>query len=282
MVLDEPRLTRLIEDALSEDIGRYDVTTEAIVPESHQGNARLLLKQEGVLAGLEISSLVFHTVDEAIQVLPRAAEGVLLPSGTLIAVVSGSVQNMLKAERLALNILQRMSGIATRTKRFVDAVAGTRAKITDTRKTLPGMRALDKRAVRMGGGVNHRFRLDEMVLIKDNHIAAAGGLSAAVERCLSTLRRQNPKLQVEVEVKTLGELEEVMKFDGIHRVMLDNFSVSEMCKAVAMVNGKMELEASGGITLDTVRQIAETGVDFISVGALTHSAPALDISLELD
>ncbi|MEE9186730.1 MAG: carboxylating nicotinate-nucleotide diphosphorylase [Bacteroidota bacterium] len=282
MVLDEPRLTRLIEDALSEDIGRYDVTTEAIVPESYQGSARLLLKQEGVLAGLEISSLVFHTVDEAIQFLPRAAEGVLLPSGTLIAAVSGSVQNMLKAERLALNILQRMSGIATRTKRFVDAVAGTRAKITDTRKTLPGMRALDKRAVRMGGGVNHRFRLDEMVLIKDNHIAAAGGLSAAVERCLSSLRRQNPNLQVEVEVKTLGELEEVMKFNGIHRVMLDNFSDSEMRKAVAMVNGKMELEASGGITLDTVRQIAETGVDLISVGALTHSAPALDISLELD
>lgn len=282
MVLDEPRLTRLIEDALSEDIGRYDVTTEAIVPESHQGSARLLLKQEGVLAGLEISSLVFHTVDEAIQVLPHAAEGVLLPSGTRIAVVSGSVQNMLKAERLALNILQRMSGIATRTKRFVDAVAGTRAKITDTRKTLPGMRALDKRAVRLGGGVNHRFRLDEMVLIKDNHIAAAGGLSAAVERCLSNLRRQNLALQVEVEVKTLGELEEVMKFDGIHRVMLDNFSVSDMRKAVAMVNGKMELEASGGITLDTVQQIAETGVDLISVGALTHSAPALDISLELD
>ncbi len=282
MVLDEPRLTRLIEDALSEDIGRYDVTTEAIVPESYQGSARLLLKQEGVLAGLEISSLVFHTVDEAIQFLPRAAEGVLLPSGTLIAAVSGSVQNMLKAERLALNILQRMSGIATRTKRFVDAVAGTRAKITDTRKTLPGMRALDKRAVRMGGGVNHRFRLDEMVLIKDNHIAAAGGLSAAVERCLSSLRRQNPNLQVEVEVKTLGELEEVMKFNGIHRVMLDNFSVSDIRKAVAMVNGKMELEASGGITLDTVRQIAETGVDLISVGALTHSAPALDISLELD
>jgi len=282
MMVDEPRLTRLIEEALSEDIGRGDVTTEAIVPESLQGNARIVLKQEGLVAGLEISGRVFHTADEGVRFLPRVAEGVLLPVGTLIAAVSGSVHSMLKAERVALNILQRMSGIATRTKRFVDAVAGTRAKITDTRKTPPGLRVLDKLAVRLGGGVNHRFRLDEMVLIKENHIAAAGGVSAAVERCLSRLQRRNLNLPVEVEVKALDELEKVLKFEGIHRVMLDNFSVSDLRRAVAIVNGRMELEASGGLTLETVQQVAETGVDYISVGALTHSSPAVDISLELD
>lgn len=281
-MIDDSRVNRLIEEALSEDIGRGDVTTDSIVPENLLSNARIVLKGEGLVAGLEISGLVFHTVNEGIQFLPRVAEGVLLPPGTVVAMVSGSVQSMLKAERVALNILQRMSGIATRTRQFVDAVTGTRAKITDTRKTPPGLRALDKMAVRLGGGFNHRFSLDEMVLIKDNHVAAAGGISAAVERCLSSIRRRNLKLSVEVEVKTLDELEEVMKFKGIHRILLDNFPVPDLRKAVAFVNGGVEIEASGGITLDTVREIAETGVDYISVGALTHSSPAVDFSLELD
>lgn len=281
-MIDDSRVNRLIEEALSEDIGRGDVTTDSIVPENLLSNARIVLKGEGLVAGLEISGLVFHTVNEAIQFLPRVAEGVLLPPGTVVAMVSGSVQSILKAERVALNILQRMSGIATRTRQFVDAVTGTRAKITDTRKTPPGLRALDKMAVRLGGGFNHRFSLDEMVLIKDNHAAAAGGISPAVERCLSSIRRQNLKLSVEVEVKTLDELEEVMKFKGIHRILLDNFPVPDLRKAVAVVNGGVEIEASGGITLDTVREIAETGVDYISVGALTHSSPAVDFSLELD
>lgn len=281
-MIDDSRVNRLIEEALSEDIGRGDVTTDSIVPENLLSNARIVLKGEGLVAGLEISGLVFHTVNEGIQFLPRVAEGVFLPPGTVVAMVSGSVQSMLKAERVALNILQRMSGIATRTRQFVDAVTGTRAKITDTRKTPPGLRALDKMAVRLGGGFNHRFSLDEMVLIKDNHVAAAGGISAAVERCLSSIRSRNLKLSVEVEVKTLDELEEVMKFKGIHRILLDNFPVPDLRKAVAVVNGGVEIEASGGITLDTVREIAETGVDYISVGALTHSSPAVDFSLELD
>jgi nicotinate-nucleotide pyrophosphorylase (carboxylating) len=187
----------------------------------------------------------------------------------------------LRAERTALNFLQRMSGIATLTSKFVTAIAGTKAKVTDTRKTVPGVRVLDKWAVRLGGGVNHRFGLDDMILIKENHILAAGGIEKAMERCTRYIEKYGNVSSIEIEVRNLEELEQVLKCVGVQRIMLDNFSPSDMCRAVEMIDSRVEVEASGGVTLDNVRAIAETGVDYISIGALTHSVKALDISLEL-
>ncbi|HEY4643856.1 MAG TPA: carboxylating nicotinate-nucleotide diphosphorylase [Bacteroidota bacterium] len=280
-MVDDPRVVRLIEEALAEDIGKGDLTTESVVPEGSQGRAEVILKQRAMVAGLEVCGLVFHTVDEGIRFVPRAAEGVILEPGTVVAEVAGSIKSILTAERVALNILQRMSGIATRTKLFVEAVAGTWARITDTRKTAPGLRLLDKFAVRIGGGINHRSRLDEMILVKDNHIAAAGGVASAIKAVLAAIERGNLTIPLEVEVKNLDDLREVLRFKAVRRILLDNFPISDLKNAVSVVNGRAELEASGGITLETVRSVAETGVDFISVGALTHSVAAVDLSLKL-
>ncbi len=280
-ILHDSRISRLVELALMEDVGMGDVTSEATVGDELLGEAEFVCKQEGVIAGLELVGLVFQLCDQSITVTPYLRDGQRVTNGTAIGAVQGSARSILKGERTALNFLQRMSGIATLTRRYVEAVAGTDARITDTRKTAPGLRVLDKLAVRIGGGVNHRFGLDDMVLIKDNHIVAAGGIAEALERCKRYLTERELNIAIEVETKNLDEVREALRFDGVHRLMLDNFPLAEMRKAVELIAHRVEVEASGGITLDNVRAVAETGVDFISIGALTHSVKALDISLEL-
>lgn len=279
--MEDGRITRLIESALLEDLGAGDVTSDGILADDDRGFGEFLCKGSGLVAGLSIASAVFQLCDPDAVFRSLMPDGSRVAPGSVLATVKGSARQILHAERTALNFLQRMSGIATLTSSFVQAVAGTSAKITDTRKTAPGLRVLDKMAVRIGGGVNHRFGLDDMVLIKDNHIVAAGGIRPAVERCRAYCDARGLDLPVEVETKTLREVEEALGCSGVGRIMLDNFPLEEMRTAVALVAGRCEVEASGGVTLETVRGIAETGVDFISVGALTHSVRALDISLEL-
>lgn len=271
------QIKRAIQTALAEDIGAGDITSSATLPEDLVYNGRFLSKAPGIIAGLQVAELVFKQVDERIIFTPLTADGTAVFPGEIIAAISGPARSLLTAERTALNFMQRMSGIATLTRRFVDAVAGTRAVILDTRKTAPGLRAIDKLAVRQGGGQNHRAGLYDMVLIKDNHIAAAGGITTAVTRA----RAAAHQLPIEVEVKNLNELAEVLPLN-VDRIMLDNMSLAEMKEAVGIVNGRCPLEASGNVTLETVAAIAATGVDYISSGALTHSVTALDISLNLD
>jgi nicotinate-nucleotide pyrophosphorylase (carboxylating) len=280
-ILNDSRISRIVELALIEDIGLGDITTDAIVPDSLHGTGGFMCKQDGVVAGLEIAALVFQHCGPGVALSTAMEDGQQVKAGELLGRVEGEVRNILSGERTALNFLQRMSGIATLTRRYVEAISGTGSKITDTRKTAPGLRALDKWAVRMGGGVNHRFGLDDMVLIKDNHIVAAGGITRAVEKCVSYLREEDRNVAVEVETKNTAEVGEVLRCNGVKRVMLDNFAIPEMKKAVDLIAHRLEVEASGGITLDNVRAVAETGVDFISIGALTHSVKALDISLEI-
>lgn len=279
--LTDSRISRLVELALMEDIGMGDLTSEAILRDDDLGSAQLLCKEGGIVAGIELASLVFQYCDHSITLVRMFQDGSALEGGTVIARLDGSAKAILRGERTALNFLQRMSGIATLTGKFVREVAGTRARITDTRKTAPGLRIIDKMAVRLGGGVNHRFGLDDMVLVKDNHIVAAGGLAQAVKRCRDYLAENHVQAAIEVETKSLAEVDEALSCTGLKRIMLDNFTTDLMRKAVERIDGRIEVEASGGITLQNVRAIAQTGVDFISVGALTHSAKALDISLEL-
>ncbi len=274
-------INQIVEGALREDLGGGDLTTDSIVTPEQQGHAILLVKEEGVLAGLEIAAYVFYRVDPMLDLTYTSKDGDFITAKTQVAQLNGSLASILKSERTALNILQRMSGIASLTRKFVQCVEGTSAKITDTRKTVPGLRILDKMAVALGGGVNHRFGLDDMVLIKDNHIEAAGGIANAIERCLTEVRRRNIDCKIEVETKNLEEVQIALRYSGIHRIMLDNFSLEQTRQAVALINQAVEVEASGNVNLDTVRAIAETGVDIISVGALTHSPRALDISLEV-
>ncbi|MGQ9584807.1 MAG: carboxylating nicotinate-nucleotide diphosphorylase [Anaerolineae bacterium] len=269
-----------VRRALKEDVGPGDVTSTWTLSPGLQTRGHFGVKQEGVVAGLAVVREVFRQLDPAIRFTAQVEDGTPVAVGTSLATVEGPAIPILSGERTALNFLQRMSGIATATRRYVEAVAGTRAVILDTRKTAPGLRALDKWAVALGGGQNHRQGLYDMVLIKDNHIAAAGSITRAVERVRAHNRSGLP---IEVEVKTPAELEEALALDPpVDRIMLDNMTVEEMRQAVQRVDGRVPLEASGGVNLQTVRAIAETGVDFISVGALTHSVTALDISLELD
>jgi nicotinate-nucleotide pyrophosphorylase (carboxylating) len=279
-IAEHGRIHQIIEDALREDSGMGDITGEATVAADALGVAEFLCKEPGTIAGLEVASLVFQYCDPSAVFGPRYEDGAVVKAGEIIAVVRGSARGLLTAERTALNLLQRMSGIATATQRYVDAVAGTRARITDTRKTVPGLRVLDKAAVRAGGGVNHRFGLDDMVLIKDNHIAAAGGITEAVRRCNAYLAAHGLRMPVEVETTSLAQVREALACTGITRIMLDNVALADMREAVLLIDHRVEVEASGGITLDTIRPVAETGVDLISVGALTHSVRALDISLD--
>lgn len=275
--INSQELTEIIARALEEDLGAGDVTSQWTLPPDLRGRGVFLCKADGVLAGMEVARAVFAQVSTEVVMTALKTDGDSIAAGERIATVEGPMTAILTAERTALNFMQRMSGIATATRRYVDAVAGTNAVILDTRKTAPGLRLLDKWAVRLGGGQNHRMRLDDMVLIKDNHIAAAGGITAAVER----VRAHNERgLPIEVEVKTWAELAEAVALQP-DRIMLDNMPPEEMRRAVKWVAGRVPLEASGGIDLDTVRAVAETGVDYISVGALTHSVKALDISLEV-
>jgi nicotinate-nucleotide pyrophosphorylase (carboxylating) len=269
--------TDIVRRALEEDVGQGDVTSAWTLPAGLEGHGVFLCKAPGILAGLEVAREVFCQVSPKVQLDALCRDGTAIEPGDTIATLRGPMAAILTAERTALNFMQRMSGIATATRRYQQAVEGTNAVVLDTRKTVPGLRILDKWAVRLGGGQNHRMRLDDMVLIKDNHIAAAGSITAAVQG----VRAGDPnQLPIEVEVKTWAELEQAVALRP-ERIMLDNMDVAEMRRAVAWVDGRVPLEASGGITLESVRAVAETGVDYISVGALTHSVVALDISLEV-
>ncbi|MGZ6235947.1 MAG: carboxylating nicotinate-nucleotide diphosphorylase [Syntrophales bacterium] len=266
---------KIVQSAIEEDAGEADLTTAAALTGEESGKARALAKSAVVVAGIDVFAETFLFLDPRMQFKGRCKDGEVVEKGGCIAEISGNLSSILTAERVALNFLQRMSGIATLTRRYVDEVKGTKAKILDTRKTAPGLRYLDKYAVRIGGGHNHRFGLYDGVLIKDNHIAAAGGISQALARVRGRLPHT---LKVEIEVKNLQELKEAMD-SGADVIMLDNMSLEDMGKAVAATGGRVPLEASGNVSLANVRKIAETGVDFISVGALTHSVTAADISL---
>jgi len=268
-------LERLAFAALAEDVGEGDVTTEATVDPDATGSADLVLREPGVVCGLDVAEAVFRAVDPELRVERLVDEGAFVAAGTAVARVTGPERAILTGERTALNFLARLSGIATLTRRYVDAVEGTGAAILDTRKTTPGLRALEKHAVAAGGGRNHRFGLDDGVLVKDNHLRAAGSVANAVERL-----RAATSLAIEVECDTLEQVSEALGA-GAEAILLDNMTPDELRAAVALVRGRARLEASGGITLENVRDVAETGVDEISVGALTHSARSLDVSLEL-
>jgi len=276
-----PEVLVLLDMALAEDVGAGDRTTEWTFPEGTPGEAVIVAKAAGVIAGMEVCAAAFHAVDPRLEVDRVAADGDAVEPGDTVVRIRGSAASILTAERTALNFLQRLSGVATETRSYVRAVEGTGARVIDTRKTTPGMRRLEKDAVRAGGGANHRFGLHDMVLVKDNHIAAAGGIPAAVR----AVRERNAEgLKVEVETTTPEEVEEALAA-GVDRIMFDNMPVPLLARMVDRVHasgaGRPETEASGGITLETIRAVAETGVDFISIGALTHSAPALDLSLRL-
>ncbi|HET6491052.1 MAG TPA: carboxylating nicotinate-nucleotide diphosphorylase [Syntrophales bacterium] len=276
-MLEKEAVRKIIRRALEEDIRSGDVTTSAALTGSETGQGTALAKEDLVVAGLEVFREVFRVRDAGIVFETGLSDGTWAPRGTVLAKVGGSLSSILTAERVALNLFQRMCGIATLTKQFVDAVAGTKAKILDTRKTMPGLRILDKYSVRAGGGLNHRYGLYDGVLIKDNHIEAAGGITEAVRRVKAT----SPLMvKIEVEVKNLAEVEEALA-SGAGIIMLDNMTVDEMRQAVRLIGGNALVEASGNVTLSTVRPIAETGVDFISSGALTHSVRAADISLKI-
>jgi nicotinate-nucleotide pyrophosphorylase (carboxylating) len=271
-------LDRIIENALAEDIHTGDITTLAVVPERREARARLTAKEPMVLAGLEAAARVFHLLDPRILVTPRFADGDPLENGAVIAEILGDAASLLQGERVALNILQRMCGVATLTARYVAAVKGTKARVVDTRKTTPGLRILEKYAVRVGGGINHRTGLYDGVLIKENHIVAAGGITSAIARARAYIPHT---MRIEVETETLAEVAEALTA-GADIIMLDNMDTAVMREAVAMIAGRALVEASGGVNLETVREIAETGVDIISVGALTHSARAMDISMLME
>lgn len=274
------QIDELIERALREDLGNGDHTSLACIPESAQSSAQLLVKEKGVLAGIEIAVQIFRRVDSQLTLDLKIQDGAAIEPGDVAFIVTGSARSILSAERLVLNCMQRMSGIATYTAKLRMLIAGTDARLLDTRKTSPGLRAIEKMAVRIGGGQNHRHGLYDMMLIKDNHIDFAGGVKNAILRANEYLQNQHLDLKIEVEVRSLIELEEVLNTGKVQRIMLDNFGYDDLREAVKRIDGKFETEASGGITEATIRDYAECGVDFISVGALTHSVKSLDLSLK--
>ena len=271
---------RLIDLSFSEDIGDGDHTTLCCIPEDAEGASKLLIKEEGILAGMRVARQVFNCFDPTLQVEQFIEDGAHVKPGDVAMVVRGKVRSLLQTERLMLNIMQRMSGIATMTNRYVKRLEGTNTRVLDTRKTTPGMRMLEKEAVKIGGGVNHRIGLFDMILLKDNHVDFCGGISAALDRCAAYQKEKGLNLKVEIECRSFDEIKEVMAHGGADRIMLDNFSVEDTRKAVELIDHKFETESSGGITFDTLRDYAETGVDFISVGALTHSVKGLDMSFK--
>jgi nicotinate-nucleotide pyrophosphorylase (carboxylating) len=273
-------LTDFIARAFSEDVGDGDYSSLASVDQGKKGRARLLAKENGVLAGLRVAQEVFRMADPTLLLNIMAAEGDRIAPGMVLMTVEGEERSILKAERLALNIIQRMSGIATATAEYVKKVEGTGAMIIDTRKTTPGMRFLEKEAVRIGGGTNHRMGLYDMIMLKDNHIDYAGGITAAINRTKDYLDKNGLNLKIEVEARTLSDVREILAAGGVDRIMLDNFTVPLTAEAVKIIAGKTETESSGGITLVNVRDYAECGVDFISIGALTHHIKSLDLSLK--
>lgn len=272
-------IDELIRMALREDVGDGDHSTLACIPPQAQGTARMIAKQEGVICGMEVGEKVFHLVDPSLQVEPLAKDGDTVRKGDEVMRVAGSSASILTAERTVLNYMQRLSGVATQTRHLVSLLDGLSTKLLDTRKTTPNMRLLEKYAVHCGGGTNHRIGLYDMIMLKDNHIDFAGGIDAAIDRTHDYLKRTGRQLRIEIEVRSLDELEQVLWHGGVDRIMLDNFDIPTLREAVRRIDHRYETEASGGITEATLRSYAETGVDFISVGALTHHIKSLDLSL---
>lgn len=271
---------KLIDLAFSEDIGDGDHTTLCCIPDDEMGKSQLIIKENGILAGIRVAQQVFNRFDPTMKVEVLIEDGTPVNPGDVAMIVSGKVRSLLQTERLMLNIMQRMSGIATMTSKYVKKLEGTNTRILDTRKTTPGMRMMEKEAVKIGGGVNHRIGLFDMILLKDNHIDFAGGIDAALDKCHQYLKDKGLDLKIEIEVRSFDELQQVLNHGGVDRIMLDNFNTEDTKKAVAMINHRYETESSGGITYDTIRDYAECGVDFISVGALTHSVKGLDMSFK--
>jgi nicotinate-nucleotide pyrophosphorylase (carboxylating) len=270
----------IISNAIREDVGDGDHSSLACIPEEAQGKAKLLVKDQGVIAGIEFARRVFDYVDPGLKMEVLIPEGSVVAYGDIVFYVSGNSQSILKAERLVLNAMQRMSAIATKTKTFVDLLEGTGTKILDTRKTTPGIRALEKWAVKIGGGENHRFALYDMIMLKDNHIDFCGGITKAIATTKSYLKEHRANLKIIVEARNLDEIKEILQSEDVYRILIDNFNYDDTRKAVALIGDQCLTESSGGITLDTVRKYAECGVDYISSGALTHSVYNLDLSLK--
>ncbi len=278
--MSDNQLQSFIINALAEDTGDGDHSSLASIPDSAIGRARLIVKEHGIISGLRVAREVFSIADPTLQTEILLLDGDRVKYGDIALTVTGKAQSILRAERLVLNIMQRMSGIATATSLYTEKVSGTRAKITDTRKTTPGMRALEKEAVRTGGGVNHRMGLYDMIMLKDNHIDYAGGIASAIRGTKDYLREKRLDLRIEVEARNLKEVREILEAGAVDRIMLDNFSIADTKEAVALIAGRTETESSGGITLENVRDYALCGVDYISIGALTHHIKSLDMSLK--
>ena len=273
-------IDRLIDLAFAEDIGDGDHTTLSCIPATAMGKSKLLIKEEGVLAGIEMAKEIFNRFDPELKVEVFINDGAEVKPGDVAMIVEGKVQSLLQTERLMLNVMQRMSGIATTTRKYVKALEGTKTRVLDTRKTTPGLRMLEKAAVKIGGGVNHRIGLFDMILLKDNHVDFAGGIDKAITRAKEYCKEKGKALKIEIEVRNFDELKQVLDLGGVDRIMLDNFNTENTRKAVEMIAGRFETESSGGITFKTLRDYAECGVDFISVGALTHSVTGLDMSFK--
>ncbi|MDR1332751.1 MAG: carboxylating nicotinate-nucleotide diphosphorylase [Tannerella sp.] len=273
-------IDELIALSFAEDVGDGDHTTLSCIPPTATGKSRLIIKEEGVLAGVETAIRIFRYFDPSMTVEVFLRDGAEVKKGDIAFTVEGKVQSLLQTERLVLNVMQRMSGIATTTRRYVKALEGTQTRVLDTRKTTPGMRLMEKEAVRIGGGVNHRIGLFDMILLKDNHVDFAGGIEQAIARAKSYLKEKGKDLKIEIEVRNLDELDEALRVGGVDWIMLDNFDLADTREAVRRIAGRFETESSGGITFDTLRSYAQCGVDFISVGALTHSVKSLDMSLK--
>jgi nicotinate-nucleotide pyrophosphorylase (carboxylating) len=278
--MDISLVDKFIKNALSEDVGDGDHTSLSTIPPGTLGKAKLLVKEAGVLAGVELALEIFKLVDIDLEVQVFLTDAAKIKPGDIVLEVNGSAHSILKAERLVLNCMQRMSGIATKTNQMGELLKGTKTKILDTRKTTPGMRYLEKWAVKIGGGVNHRIGLYDMILIKDNHVDFSGGIANAILKANNYLHENRIKLPIEIEVRNLGELEAVLKVGKVDRIMLDNFSYDDLREAVTLINGRFVTEASGGITEDNIQAYAACGVDYVSVGALTHSVKSLDLSLK--
>jgi nicotinate-nucleotide pyrophosphorylase (carboxylating) len=273
-------MQEFIKNALNEDVGDGDHTSLSCIPATQNGKAKLLVKQEGIIAGVEVAKMVFRLFDPELSVTQFIADGKWVKPGDVVFEVSGKELSILQTERLVLNFMQRMSGIATQTNEYVKLLDGLKTKILDTRKTTPGMRIFEKMAVKLGGGDNHRMGLYDMIMIKDNHVDFSGGIRPAIEGVQKYLAANGKDLKIEVEARSFDEIEQIMEVGGVHRIMIDNFSVADTLKAVTLIGGKYETESSGGITKETLRDYANCGVDFISIGALTHQIKSLDLSLK--
>jgi nicotinate-nucleotide pyrophosphorylase (carboxylating) len=276
----EKELDIIIANAIREDVGDGDYSSLACIPENAKGKAKLLVKEAGIIAGVDMAKKIFRYVDADLKVETRLNDGATVKYGDVVFFVEGSSQSILKSERLVLNVMQRMSAIATKTNEFAKLLEGTKTKILDTRKTTPGIRAIEKWAVKIGGGENHRFALYDMIMLKDNHIDFAGGVSKAIEKTKRYLKENNLDLKIIVEARSMDEIREILEHKGVHRILIDNFDFEETKKAVQLIGDKCQTESSGGINLETARKYAECGVDYISSGALTHSVYNMDLSLK--